>query len=113
MNKTNCPNCGAPFEVEMNKCPFCGTSYFDLSSIDFDSGEPCFLKLKTNGRIVTQKVFPRLGDTTIHHDTCDITGSNGEIIRRFTTGRTITTNISFQAVPFGEDNSYITIQIEE
>ena len=27
----NCPNCGAPLEAEVNKCPYCGTSYFDFS----------------------------------------------------------------------------------
>ena len=40
MNKLNCPNCGAPINPDNNKCSYCGTSYFDLSSIDVDTGKP-------------------------------------------------------------------------
>jgi len=31
--KRNCPNCGAPYDVQLNKCPYCDTSYFDLSCL--------------------------------------------------------------------------------
>lgn len=49
MSKRNvCPNCGAPFE-STNKCPFCGTLYYDFScipihghcSVCFDLGDQC------------------------------------------------------------------------
>lgn len=39
MNK-NCPNCGAPYDIQLNKCPYCGTSYFDLSALDLTNREP-------------------------------------------------------------------------
>lgn len=61
----NCPNCGAPFELGVDQCPFCGTIYFDLSCIDFTNGKPIFLKIKTrlfggNTATITQKVLPEL-----------------------------------------------------
>jgi len=47
MSKTlNCPNCGAPLNPDANKCSYCGTSYFDMTSINIDDGEPFYLKLK-------------------------------------------------------------------
>jgi uncharacterized Zn finger protein (UPF0148 family) len=46
MKKTNCPNCGAPLEIGKVKCPYCGTTYVDLSAIDFDTEEPIFLTTK-------------------------------------------------------------------
>ena len=42
----NCPNCGAPLDPNANKCSYCGTSYFDMTSINIDDGEPFYLKLK-------------------------------------------------------------------
>ena len=45
----NCPNCAAPYDVNLNKCPYCGTNYFDISCIDIDSFEPFYLKLKKGG----------------------------------------------------------------
>lgn len=37
---TNCVNCGAAIESHIEKCPFCGTSYFDFTNIDFNRAEP-------------------------------------------------------------------------
>lgn len=45
--KTNCPNCGAPIDANLHKCPYCGTNYYDLSYIDMDAG-PFFIKVKTH-----------------------------------------------------------------
>ena len=38
MQGRNCPNCGAALESNICKCPYCGTSYFDISAIDIDGG---------------------------------------------------------------------------
>ena len=46
MQGRNCPNCGAPLEADICKCPYCGTSYFDISAINIDDGEPFYLKLR-------------------------------------------------------------------
>ena len=48
MKGRNCPNCGAVYEIGKNKCPYCGTSYYDMSAIDFTNGEPFYLKIRTN-----------------------------------------------------------------
>lgn len=53
--QTNCPNCGAPITSE--KCPYCGTVFYDFSCIDI--GSPSYIKLKYNGRIVMCKAFVR------------------------------------------------------
>lgn len=47
MQERNCPNCGAVLRPEKSKCPYCGTSYFDLSAVNISEGEPFYLKLKT------------------------------------------------------------------
>lgn len=59
MENRNCPNCGAPIDIDKNKCAYCGTSNFDLSCIPLF--EPFYLRLnlgtKENPRIITQKVY--------------------------------------------------------
>lgn len=40
MSKTNCINCGAAKDTSEIKCPFCGTTYLDFTSIDFSSDDP-------------------------------------------------------------------------
>ena len=52
----NCPNCGAPYDINQIKCPYCRTSYFDISSISLDN-EPIYLKIKYNGKFITLKAF--------------------------------------------------------
>ena len=47
MKEKNCPNCGSPYNSLLNACPYCGTVYFDLTSIDLTNKQPVFLKLKT------------------------------------------------------------------
>lgn len=53
----NCPNCGAVLDKDKYKCSYCGTLYYDLSTIPID-GTPFYLKLRTNdGKIYTNKVM--------------------------------------------------------
>lgn len=47
MEGRNCPNCGAALDPELCKCPYCGTSYFDLSAIDIDHEVPFYIKTRT------------------------------------------------------------------
>ena len=56
MEHKNCPNCAAPYDVGLNKCPYCGTSCIDMSCIDINSSEPFYLKLKMGDMTVTSKV---------------------------------------------------------
>lgn len=64
MKTKNCPNCGKSYEIQEFECPYCGTEYFDISFIDFESDKPLYLKIKINinGQSVylTQFVRPSL-----------------------------------------------------
>jgi hypothetical protein len=116
MSNRNCPNCGAPYEINLNKCPFCGTSYYDLSALDFTSREPFYLKIKTemNGMpcYITQLVRPR-ADMSIEFssETDDVYDSLGNRVCTYTRGRTMTTNISFDAVTSTDHKNLCTIEI--
>ena len=46
MSKTNCVNCGHGKDPGEIKCPFCGTTYFDMTGIDITMDEPVVLMLK-------------------------------------------------------------------
>lgn len=53
----NCPNCGAPYDVVLDKCPYCSTSYFDMSAMDINNQQPFYLKLRYGDMIFTSKVI--------------------------------------------------------
>ena len=70
MSKTNCINCGHGKDPDAIKCPFCGTTYLDFTSIDLDGNTPCILTLKMPGcnGVITMKAIPSLGAITIGPD---------------------------------------------
>lgn len=107
MDKLNCPNCGAPIDVETHKCPYCGTSYFDMSCIDFDEKTPIFLKLKIGDNYLTQKVIPTIGEITFTSEPTYCRSSDGSIMSAFTTNNYMTTNISFESLPWDGRLGYI------
>ena len=100
----NCPNCGAPFDLGVDQCPFCGTIYFDLSCIDFTDSKPIFLKIKTrlppDGRpvTVTQRVLPRLEEIKVQTNTVNYQRVGAKTIRRKMLPPTVLTNITFESV---------------
>lgn len=102
MSKRNCPNCGAPYDVELNTCPFCKTSYFDMSCIDFDERKPIFLKIRVNafGRkaCITQRVIPVLENIEFDNEYKDVLYFDG-CVSKVKTSANITTNIKFVGVP--------------
>lgn len=56
MGKThNCENCGAPIDMETDKCPYCETNYFDFSNIEINA--PVILKLKYQEQLFIAKAF--------------------------------------------------------
>ena len=69
MSKTNCVNCGAAKEESDVKCPFCGTLYFDMTAIDFDSGEPvaCVFVLPGGRQKMTMLAIPRLEEIAFEY----------------------------------------------
>lgn len=68
MSKTNCINCGAAKEVTEIKCPFCGTVYLDMTTIDFFHHTPVILKFVDPSRkkAAIVKAIPTMGQ--VKHD---------------------------------------------
>jgi len=118
MNQRNCPNCAAPYDVDLNKCPYCGTSYYDLSALDLASSEPFYLKIKTeiNGTpcYITQLVRPR-ADVSIEfgNETVDAYDSLGCRVCSFTRSNSLTTNISFEAMVSPNHKNLCVIEVEQ
>lgn len=118
MNQRNCPNCAAPYDIALNKCPYCGTSYYDLSALDLTGHEPFYLKIKTemNGKscFVTQLVKPSV-DMSIEFSSNTVAayGELGNRLCSFTRSNTMTTNISFETVTTGNNKNLCTIEIGE
>ena len=114
MRRRNCPNCGAPYEIDKNKCPFCDTSYYDMSAIDFESGEPFYLKIRTNMNgqqvYITQLVKPRLDTIEMSTETTDCYSSFGKVLS-YTSNRSLTTNISFAGIP-DKNGNLMTMTVE-
>lgn len=107
----NCPNCGAPYKTELNTCPYCSTSYFDMTAIDFEEQKPVYLKIKYHDMIITQLVIPSFGDIAFEQDYENIE-CGGRVIKRIWRGSTVTTNIHFHAIP-NKRNELLTVQTKE
>jgi len=105
MNKLNCPNCGAPISADNNKCPYCNTSYFDLSSIDINNNEPFYLKIRMGKMTLTQlvRVLPDMS-INLESNSCSICNSLGDKLYEFTTSNNMFTNLNFEAIvdPYNE-----------
>jgi len=120
MKQTNCPNCGAPYEAELNKCPYCGTSYFDLSFIDFDATEPFYIKIKKTFKyqnkehpgILIMRVLPEVMETHIEQEECYATGFGGAKMARFIKALDISLNLGFKSVP-NEKGELMSLEIKE
>lgn len=112
--KMNCPNCGAVINPEQHKCSYCGTSYFDMSAIDFENGKPFYLKIKTKWKgqdvFITQLVKPSLNtiNFTIASDYCY--GGKAEQLPSFKNENCLTTEISFTGIPM-TDNSLLKMEV--
>lgn len=112
----NCPNCGAVYEPEKNKCPYCGTSYFDMTAINIPAKEPFYLKVEVEmgGKpmYITQKVIVDLNPSitlTQEETRAQRTGSTEYIS---SASCQCTTNLSFIAIP-DEKGSLLTIEPAE
>ena len=110
--KTNCPNCAAPLEIGEVKCQYCGTTYYDLSAIDFDSREPIFLTIKYNNMIITQKAQPVLTSIETNRDTVYATNVRGHKLVAFPVRASMQTNVTFEAIP-SEKNTLCEVRYEE
>lgn len=113
----NCPNCAAPYDVSLSKCPYCGTSYFDLSAIDLTGEEPVYLKMKIKlgdkDYAITQLVKPSC-DIAITSE-CDSSYAYGGVGNRlisFKNTQILKTYLNFESVP-DKKNNLMTLEVIE
>lgn len=114
---TNCLNCGAPFDVNEEKCLYCGTSYYDMSALDISSGKPFMLKIKTmfgNQECYITQLVRAQPDMTLEitSDTVDCVDAYGCVVHSMVSNRTCLTNLTFQTVPRAK-GEMITLTINE
>lgn len=107
--RTNCINCGGAIDVDEDKCPYCGTSYYDLTAIDFNSSEPVALKLKTGNVLLRMLAIPHFDSLSEETDTMDVYGGycNSKLVT-IPTSVSVKANISFSAV--SKNNTLYEVQ---
>lgn len=101
--RTNCVNCGAAIDIDEQKCPFCGTSYFDLTDIDFTSHSPVALRMKipylNGGAMVTMLAMPKLRDFNVNTEYVSLYGGFSHApIACFPSQTSVSVGVSFEAV---------------
>ena len=118
MSSRNCINCGAPFDIDLNKCPSCGTSSLDMSCLDLDSGKPFALKIKTkiNGKncFITQMVRP-LNNLSIEvlQNYAEIYGGFGGAKMSYVCGQSAKTNVSLEAIMVPNQKESLRSEVED
>lgn len=123
MSKTNCINCGAAKDTEDIKCPFCGTTYLDMTAIDFASGDPvvCQFVLPNNirlgdsdGRVIMSMLaVPQLEEISQTANRVDIYGGSGRI-GSFVDSWDVNVGVSFKPVIAKyRGNTLITLRTDE
>lgn len=113
MNQRNCPNCGAPYKTELSTCPYCGTSYFDMSAIDINDGCPFYLKLKIGDMVFTSKVVvePSI-DINFTENSCYCYGGrHNEQIGKVVMNRNIDIDMHFKSV-YDSNQVLYTLEVE-
>ena len=65
----NCPNCGAPVDLEAKKCAYCGTPYVDFQSLDVGH------RLTLKGDYFEKPLYGYIGEMKVDvHDICSDAG---------------------------------------
>lgn len=122
MSKTNCINCGAAKDTSEIKCPFCGTTYLDLTAIDFSSDDPvvCQFVLPNNVRlgdsdgrvIMSMLAMPVLEEITTQANTVDFC-VDGCCVSSFVTGYDINIGVSFKPVSSRKGKELVTLEYQK
>lgn len=85
-----------------------------MSAIDFESGEPFYLKIRTNMNgqqvYITQLVKPILNTIEMSTDTVDCYVHNDKVVS-YISNRSLTTNISFMGIP-DKNGNLMTMTVE-
>lgn len=95
----NCPNCGAPYDSSLNACPYCKTSYFDMSAIDLNDRRPMWLKLRMGDMIFASKVIVKPDiSISLNEEACEFHGHDGHLVSKIVTKKTADVDVTFCAV---------------
>ena len=115
MSKTNCINCGAAKDTDEIRCPFCGTTYLDLTAIDFASGKPVVCQFvmpkylqyaNSKERVVMSMLaVPILDEISMTNDAIEYTSLHDSMRRYFPAQMNINVGISFK--PITQSNGHI------
>lgn len=98
MENLNCLNCGAPIEPFNHKCKYCGTSYFDLTSMDINGNKPFYLKIKIDNKIITQLVKVSSNSITLKQSNIYVEADKN-MSYKYLNSQSLFINVEFQAVP--------------
>ena len=118
LQEYKCPCCGGAIAfdstIQKMKCPYCDTSYYDMSAVDFESGEPFYLKIRTNMNgqqvYITQLVKPILNTIEMSTDTVDCYDHNANVAS-YIFNNSLTTNISFIGIS-DQNGNLMTMTVE-
>ena len=101
MSRTNCVNCGAAKDINEIKCPHCGTTYLDLTMIDFTSEAPvvCKFVLPAYGKkaVLSMLAKPKLEEMTVQTNIEDVM-HNGTILCSRTISSEVSLGLSFSPI---------------
>ena len=115
MSKTNCINCGATKDTSEIKCPFCGTTYLDMTAIDFTSDDPVVcqfvLPYSKDKIIMSMLAHPQLDELKMQSNETEIT-SFGAPIYKITESKEMNVGISFKPVVNRKTNELFSVKIE-
>ena len=101
MSKTNCINCGAAKDIEEIKCPFCGTSYFDMTAIDLNEGLPVALTVRKGQMVIQMLALPELKAVEIAEENIRVF-DHGSCVGQITKSRSATAELEFKAIARGK-----------
>lgn len=60
----NCPNCGG-YLNDTGRCEFCGSKVYDFVNVDFENHSKTYLRIRSNGKIITMPVVFNVGSITV------------------------------------------------
>lgn len=102
----NCPNCAAPYDPNLIKCPYCGTIYLDFPALDVNNHTPVWLRLKHNNKLILHKAY--LSSANFEVSCCSDLYADDVVYHPLMTRREVTTTLEF----VGNDDTLI-IDTEE
>ncbi len=105
MDKTNCPNCGAP--ITGMECAYCGTRLEDI--LRMASGKPVMISFEIGGKEYTVRFL--LNSLTMRYDT-DLTDlySDGQKVLSFCNSCKTHLELAGECLPFGEDDRIFCVE---